>query len=600
MLEKNLIHIAKYNPELAEKIKNHNVIGNFGFDQAQSGDIVLFYENIPFHSMEDPQQEAMQTFNNLTDTGRSAIHIIFGLGLGYLFKRIYLSSEGRLVVFEPNLDILRITLENVDFSTELADSRVMILQCKEELEVAFQKFYLKDDPVNMCFSSIYKALFPDLIQSISQELGFLKGAYNNNYYTLFQTSKLWLEMALNNYNDVINQQYVDCLKDKFKGIPAIIASAGPSLLKNIEQLEKYQDQVVLFSVGASLRLVKEVYEIKPNFSVFIDVSAKTAAQLDGVKNLDEINFITQPSTYKKFYEVTPKRNFIYLPVNDFFSKWMADRLKLDISNCFNRGTVTITAFYNAMYFGCDPIILMGQDLAYANDGKEYADEKIKSYYDPEDIKVSGWNGEMLQTNSSFLMFKRYYENIAKEFNKKVRIINCSEGGAFIEGVEHMTFSQACQFIPDKDVDVEAIISQAETDYINPLRAGKLNITNALKKNYNSIPKLLNTTKKAVSLIEKIEKEFTRHQINKTYILNSFKELYENNGKIDRIINEDCPLLNAYIQQESYSFKQNYNRYKAMNTTEDMKLYLDLSKAYYEAIIKNTSILSKLLAETLKV
>ena len=138
MFEKNICHIEKYNQGLANTLRNHNIVGNYTFDAAKSGDIVLIYENLPFHSMDDPQQEALATYDNLQNTSKSAITTVFGLGLGYLFKRVYLSSKGRIILFEPNLDILKITLESVDFSAELADERVMLLTDKADLDSLLQ------------------------------------------------------------------------------------------------------------------------------------------------------------------------------------------------------------------------------------------------------------------------------------------------------------------------------------------------------------------------------------------------------------------------------------------------------------------------------
>lgn len=615
MLDNNLKYIARYNPKLAETIKYHKVLGNVGFVQAQSGDYVLTYNNIPFHSMEDPQKEASDTFGNINNTNHSAIHVIFGLGLGYVLKRLYLSSKGRILIVEPNMDILRVTLEAVDFSVELADDRVMLLdiplvqqdnlisitsKARENLEAAFKKYYIYEDPVNLSFLPVYKTIYPDVIASLSDELAFMKGYFNNNYYTLYEASQDWLNMSLINFNYLLDSMYIDCLKDKFKNIPAIIVSAGPSLVKNIEQLKEFQDRALIFAVSSSLRKLKEGYNIIPQFATFIDSSEELLPLIDGVSDLEKINFIYQPSTYNGIYKLNTKRSLVYLPNNDFFSNWVAKILKINNQNYRNRGTVSITAFSAAQNFGCNPVIYVGQDLAYTNEGQVYADEEIKVLYDKRNMLcVPGWDGKAVQTNSSYAIFIRYFENLAKEF-PDVKIINATEGGAFIRGIEHMSFKEASKLIPETKIDVEAIISQAESEYLNPFKSSKVPMLNAIKGNYSAISKLLTIVKKARTLCTNIEREMEKANINKTHVLKIFNDLYELNGKLDRVINEDCTLITCYIQKECYAFSQEFERIKDFNNFESIKLYIDLAKAYYDAIDRGVPNLSEKLENILKV
>lgn len=599
MFEKNICSIEKYNPELANVLRNYKIMGNYTFEASKSGDIVLIYENLPFHSLEDPQQEALTTFNNLMDTSKSAITTVFGLGLGYLFKRVYLGSKGRIIIFEPNLDILKITLESVDFSAELADERVMLITEKKNLDTAFKKYYLFEDPVNMCFPTIYKQLFPDLISQVSEELSMLKGVYNNNYYSLFESSTEWLEMSLKNFNRVMSTNYIDCLKDKFKGVPAVITSAGPSLLKNIGQLKEFEERAVIFSVGASLKVVKKQYDIHPAFSVFIDATDRTYPQVDGVPGIEEMNFILQPYVYHKFYEDKTKRKFTYLAANDNICNWMASHMKLDITDYYNRGTVAMSALYAAFNFGCNPIILLGQDLAFTSDGKIYADKSINTEGIVDDIKVRGWDGEMLPTNSSYMVFKRYYESLSREWKDKVRIINATEGGAYIEGIEHMTFKEASAFIPEEKINAEDIIEQSLKGYQDPFKKHKFKLVKELKSAYNTISKLTGSVKTSKFLSEKIKAELAKPDANKHFLEKSFQQMYLNNGKIDHIINNECQLIGPMIQKEAFAFQQDFGRNRSIQTLEEMQSYLSLTEDYYKAILENAPRLSAMLEPVVK-
>lgn len=56
--------------------------------------------------------------------------------------------------------------------------------------------------------------------------------------------------------------------------------------------------------------------------------------------------------------------------------------------------------------------------------------------------VKGWNGEDLLTDTSYAAFKQGFEVIGRHHSG--RLVNCSEGGAYIENYEHRPFMEAIQ------------------------------------------------------------------------------------------------------------------------------------------------------------
>jgi len=102
------------------------------------------------------------------------------------------------------------------------------------------------------------------------------------------------------------------------------------------------------------------------------------------------------------------------------------------------GSVATTILDIAIKMGGNPIILVGQDLAYV-DGKNHAQYgSHASIYSPElknMRRVKGQNGEMLYTSLGLLSYKYWIEN---RIQKEKRIfINATEGGAYIEGMKHI-------------------------------------------------------------------------------------------------------------------------------------------------------------------
>ena len=80
------------------------------------------------HDIFDPEQEAIDLLNKIEHKHSNAFNFIYGLGLGYVLKRFNKKLEGYIIVYEPDIDVLRLTLEMVDFSDEVMDDFIAQIQ----------------------------------------------------------------------------------------------------------------------------------------------------------------------------------------------------------------------------------------------------------------------------------------------------------------------------------------------------------------------------------------------------------------------------------------------------------------------------------------
>jgi len=109
------------------------------------------------------------------------------------------------------------------------------------------------------------------------------------------------------------------------------------------------------------------------------------------------------------------------------------------------------SFEIAVAMGCDPIILIGQDLAYSREGKTHAtgvfqDDK-QDFVRETRISVMANDGQPVLTNSLWNLFRTSYELALSKYDG--RCINCSLEGAKIQGTEVMPFEEAIdQFVGD--------------------------------------------------------------------------------------------------------------------------------------------------------
>jgi hypothetical protein len=122
------------------------------------------------------------------------------------------------------------------------------------------------------------------------------------------------------------------------------------------------------------------------------------------------------------------------------------------------------AFKIADYLGCDPIILIGQDLCFAEDGETthvdgaQGGENQAMYHNSKMIELKGNTKDKVKTSVIWHEFLQSFEVDVSESSSKC--INCSENGAYIKGTEYMPFEEVIQKYLQKDIYPKEMIQKA--------------------------------------------------------------------------------------------------------------------------------------------
>jgi hypothetical protein len=249
------------------------------------------------------------------------------------------------------------------------------------------------------------------------------------------------------------------------------------------------------SVDASMRVLKK-NNLKPHLVTSLERVIETAKLFEGLTKEDvkDVYLAACPVIREETYANFPgERIIVYRNFATF--KWLE----------LEKGTLNIGASSANMAFkiltalGCNPIILIGQDLAFGEDDKTHAKgttygEKSKTYVNSKNIlEVPGNYKEKVKTTGVWYRFLKAYEVDIREYNGKV--INATEGGAKIAGTEIMTFKEA--------------IEQYITDEFNPLKVIKDNLNyptkEEIEKNRNkTIKKVENAIKYCNDVINEFD------------------------------------------------------------------------------------------------
>ena len=459
--------------------------------------------------------------------------IIIGLGSGEYIEQISecIRDEIKLIILEPNVEIYNMYIENNNFDFE----NIIILPLTQEYmklislqlsTIALKAFKVYEYPNyrNIYIEEIRK-VYSLIVDTVRDRV------IGRNTKIFF--SKLWFESTVSNLKYLYKSKAVNSLKDIYKNRPAVIVSAGPSLSKNIKQLEQFESKAVILTGGRTLRTLMNE-GTNPDFLSIVDAHELSYELVDGI--IDKTNAVLAHS------EILPtkvldsyKGQRIFFP----YASWINEIVENPKYN-FTYTSVAHTCTKLAMYMGCNPIIFIGQDLAYTDDkvhaeNAEFVQEKYK---DKEDISkvadesspyVEDIYGNMVRTSMTLNLFRQHFEKIIEE-NPQYRFINSTEGGANIKGTEIR------RLIDNIDVFNEVSDKSIVTIDYNNMREviTKNNVYEILNKSINYLIELIEKLNEAV----KHNEMYYNHFIRKNKVLkSSLKILDEADQKIKNMPND---------------------------------------------------------------
>jgi hypothetical protein len=312
----------------------------------------------------------------------------------------------------------------------------------------------------------------DLIEQINK--AFQRTMLNRNTVKLFGLR--WVTQAIENLPIIASQPSFKHMVDHLNGLPLVIVSPGPSLDKNIHQLNELQEYAIIVAPSQTA-LAMQRENIYPDIVMIAD-PADLRYLMEGFDMTKVQALLIGVSCHPSLYHAN-KEKVITFNVNGQMDAWISNLFKDTIpkQGC---GSVSTNAFMLGGMMKSNPMILMGQDLAFAG-SKQYAskaaDGSIDINFDEEknvfkysnmpkaaldswkELGIShnagitttlpGYFGGEVKTKADYAIFHGEFERLAasiKETSPKIELLNCTEGGAFIKGFEHIPLRKAIDVI----------------------------------------------------------------------------------------------------------------------------------------------------------
>lgn len=568
VFERNISAIK--NTELQEKLINYEYITRPIL--ATTNGYNVQYNGIYLHNEDNPLAESQQICQNSLKEDKN-IHIIYGLGLGYLFQLIAKHSDSIIILYEPNLDILYNSFTLVDFSQELSRDNIYIFDNLDDLLHTLSVITKQNTKVDILalpsYREIYKETFDEEVKKIELTYGSVLLDYGYKKKRLHDSTVTMLE----NIPTLLKETPVNKYENIYQGKIAIVVSAGPTLSENIETLKKYKDNAVIFSVGTALRTLIE-NDVKPDFLCMIE-SFDCTKQVKDI-DLSDINLIVEPYTNKNIHLLNTKNTLLHVSSNMPSSQYFADISNISTDGYLAQGTVSYMALNTAVKMGFSKIILVGQDLAYIdgqcyskdsaydglsckfnselnkyeivpNDLIKYADAICSYPTQPERIgaakrrlamlnsslyMVKSIDGSMLPTEAGYASFINHFVSYAKNITG-IKLINTSLKGAKLEGFEDMSLEEAMK---DSTI-INKIVLDTGYDY------DVKSIIGSIKSTKQNMESFLEISQDCGKLVSRLSMDYKRNPV-----LDKEKLL-----KIRKLI-EEYTKLNSDTRTDNYIFK----------------------------------------------
>ena len=162
--------------------------------------------------------------------------------------------------------------------------------------------------------------------------------------------------------------FINQLKGLFRGRPAIVCGAGPSLNDSIDDIKRYRDHAVIIAGGSTIAALSN-HGINPHLAVAIDPNPDEYPRLLASTALMTPLVFGARLLPDVFNTCSGEMGYLQTIAQDPSEQWLAEKLGISgqrMEEDFGEEalSVTTTSIALASFLGCDPIILAGIDLAY--------------------------------------------------------------------------------------------------------------------------------------------------------------------------------------------------------------------------------------------
>lgn len=545
--EKNLSALTEVNPLLMAKLfqltenKKYEVF----VDEKDPININIYdKENDFIFYNTKPVDEVQEQFNKLfTRYARYPLVWFFGMANGLLVKMFTNLQESKtVVVFEKEIELIYIALNLFDFSEAIKEQKLLLYLLEDVNYLVLdeicadpdRKVFLKTFQLETTLDNYYLTKYSDDITTLNKQITDVIKTVILREGNDATDSLVGLDHHLQHIPQMIASYPSKDILKQFDSKYAVIVSTGPSLAKQLPLLKKYHKYLTVLCIDASLPILQKE-GIAPDFVFSMERVKETSRFFE---NLDKellketifmITSLTHPNTLKNLKGMRLSISMRPFGYTSLFRlhRWGYYGIGMSAAN------MAFEFAYDAHF---DHIAFIGQDLAFGKDGTTHAKgafygEVEENYKKQEEFYVKGYYGDVVKTTKIWKLFlSSFKKDIPVVVEEGIKVYNCTEGGAYIDGAEHIPFAEFLEKVPNepkKPIEAHTVEKAKQNYYINRSKKIICAYTSRLKKIKEKVE---GTFLEVMETIESLEELNERNELEKI----DFDRLAQTIEKIDQI------------------------------------------------------------------
>ena len=577
-LERNLAALSIGSPRAASLIRAAGPRADVRFEAAEDGGLTATLGEggvaRQLASRRRPLAEARRLAERI-EAGGSGLLVVMGWGLGEHLAALAPRAScarrnGAMLVYEPDVALLRAVLDRVDCAGWLAASNIFLVTDDDpgalaaalrgiEGFVALGVKYVEHagSLARLGGASRFRERLAAAVESVKTALA-----------TTLANSPVTIRNLLLNLDHYATGPGIADLAGAAAGRPAIVVSAGPSLRRNVDLLSR-PDVRERFVIVAAQTVLRPLLSrgIRPHFVTALDYHEISTRFYEGLTadDVGGVTLVAEAKAHPAILGAFP--GAIRCVENDVLDDLLGP-LARPMGAVPPGATVAHLAYSLARHLGCDPVILVGQDLGFT-DGQYYAaGAAIHRVWSGElnpfcSLEMLEWQriarnrpslrratdtaGRPVYTDEQMATYLSQFEReFLADTARGLRVIDATEGGV---AKAHATVMPLAEALRHFDPGVALSLPEtartlptgrqlaALTERVREVRAGAWRVSRCCRTTASKLTEMLEhhrdqaRVNRLIGEIERIRDEVTREQpafrltdrLNQVGVLNRVRE-----------------------------------------------------------------------------
>ncbi|MCL6577625.1 6-hydroxymethylpterin diphosphokinase MptE-like protein, partial [Kyrpidia sp.] len=514
--ERNLEYLTEYNQHVLGKLLAADTT-DLEFIRVKGSKVFKFTDDQgkEFYSASiyDPSYEAEVLLRdvNFDNTG----FLILGISSYEVITRILERKTETAWVFvvEKDMRLVRAFLEDVDLSPYFKDRLQRLVLFGGDIKAASDHlkhflyslvgFYFLQAEVLRSFSTLRKdrQYYDEIFDLILETL-------RNHVYNMgndLDDTLQGIRNELQNLKMILTLPRLRDLEASYAGVPIICVASGPSLDKQLPLLRQAKGRSLIICAESALKVLLR-NGIVPDIVCILERGPNSYdLSLSGIDIPEETALFGLTIIDPRIFPAWPKYAVPCFKENLSNSEFLISALG-DFGTFVSGNSVAHMSYMLAVYLGGNPVVLIGQDLAYGEDGKTHSEDTVYNLgkYEVDErvawqIRESLYNEKMLHNRTVYL--DGYYGGKVKSRElwrqfliwmetlvnfSQVPTINATEGGAKIRGTIQLPFQEVLERYCTKPVRpigevIDRLSLRNDSDYLAALSRVHRKISDLLEE-----------------------------------------------------------------------------------------------------------------------